>query len=123
MDAGAGASPPNRADAAASRSAASSPGVTSAACARPPQITKPILRALSAPLFYYRKPDGLPLMTETQAGRLVAVKRWFCWLARENHILFNPASEIELPRKTRPLPRAILSIQEVESMLALAAVG
>jgi integrase/recombinase XerD len=42
----------------------------------------------------------------------------FSWLARENHLLFNPASELQLPKLPRHLPRAILSIQEVEAILA-----
>ena len=29
---------------------------------------------------------------------MVPLRAWFKWLARENHILSNPASELELPR-------------------------
>jgi integrase/recombinase XerD len=71
--------------------------------------------------FYYRKPDGKPLTLATQKIRLGVLKRWFKWLARENHILYNPASEIDLPRQGSQLPRAILSIPEVEAVLAGAA--
>jgi integrase/recombinase XerD len=42
----------------------------------------------------------------------------FKWLARENHILYNPASELELPRMERRLPRYILNVGEVEKVLA-----
>jgi integrase/recombinase XerD len=41
------------------------------------------------------------------------------WLARENHILSNPASELELPRIHRRLPAHILSREEVEQVMAL----
>ena len=88
---------------------------------QPADVSKQVLERYQRHLFYYRKEDGKPLTVSTQCGRLIAVKRWFRWLARENHILFNPASEIDLPRKTKTLPRAILSISEVESLLAMAA--
>ena len=39
-------------------------------------------------------------------------------MARENHILYNPASELQLPRQPKHLPRHILSVAEVEAILA-----
>jgi integrase/recombinase XerD len=88
--------------------------------ARPADITKPVLERYQRYLFYYRKPDGTPLTLGTQAVCLATVKVWFKWLARENHILYNPASELELPRTGMKLPRVILSIAEVEAILAQA---
>jgi integrase/recombinase XerD len=38
-------------------------------------------------------------------------------LTRQNHILHNPASELELPRLGRTLPRNILSIEEIERVM------
>jgi len=35
----------------------------------------------------------------SQHVRLVALRCWFRWLTRQNLILHNPASEIELPRR------------------------
>ena len=35
-------------------------------------------------------------------------------MTRQNHILHNPASEIDLPRLGRSLPENILSAAEVE---------
>jgi integrase/recombinase XerD len=34
---------------------------------------------------------------------------WFRWMTRQNHILHNPASELELPRLGRALPKNIFS--------------
>jgi integrase/recombinase XerD len=85
---------------------------------RPQDITKPILERYQQSLFYYRKSDGQPLSTGSQVNALEPLKTWFKWLARENHILFNPASELDLPRVSRQLPRSILSVQEVEALLA-----
>jgi integrase len=42
---------------------------------------------------------------------------WFRWMTRQNHILHNPASEIELPRLGHRLPKHVLTIQEVEQVL------
>lgn len=39
--------------------------------------------------------------------------------ARQNHILYNPASDLELPRMERRLPRHVLNIREVETVLAV----
>jgi integrase/recombinase XerD len=47
------------------------------------------------------------------------VLAFFRWLAKSNLILFNPASELELPRLDRRLPRQVLSISEVEQIMSL----
>jgi len=83
----------------------------------PKDITKPILERYQRHLFYYRKADGRPMTLGTQFGCLAPLKTFFKWLARENHILYNPASELTLPKLPKHLPRVILSTQEVESIL------
>jgi len=35
--------------------------------------------------------DGEPLSTRSQYVRVVPIRDWFKWLARQNHILYNPA--------------------------------
>ena len=84
----------------------------------PKDITKPILDRYQRHLFYYRKRDGQPMTLGTQLGCLAPIKLFFKWLTRENHILYNPASELQLPRQPKHLPRHILSVQEVEAILA-----
>ncbi len=86
--------------------------------ADPREITKPILDRYQRHLFYYRKPDGAPLTIGTQSGLLAPIKGYFKWLAQENHLLYNPASELQLPRQPKSLPKTILSVAEVESILA-----
>ena len=83
----------------------------------PKDITKPILERYQRHLFYYRKANGRPMTLGTQFGCLAPLKTFFKWLAKENHILYNPASEITLPKLPKHLPRVILSIQEVEAIL------
>lgn len=84
----------------------------------PKDITKPILERYQRHLFYYRKPDGRPISLGGQLQYLAPIKLFFKWLTRENHILYNPASELQLPRQPKHLPRHILSVQEVEAILA-----
>lgn len=86
---------------------------------RPQEITKPILERYQRHLFLYRKANGEPLSTRSQAVRTTPVKAFFKWLSRQNHILYNPASELELPRMERRLPRFILSVREAEAVLAM----
>jgi integrase/recombinase XerD len=85
--------------------------------ARPSDITKPILERYQRYLFHYRKANGQPLSFRTQQHHLVVLRVWFRWLARNNHILFNPASELELPRLEYRLPRHVLSAAEADRIL------
>lgn len=85
---------------------------------RPTEITKPILERYQRHLFYYRKANGDPLGVQDQYNRVVALRHWFKWLAKQNYLLYNPASELELPKIEKRLPRAILTINEAESVLA-----
>ncbi len=85
---------------------------------QPQDITRPILERYRRHLFHRRKANGEPLSFATQQQRLVPIRAFFKWLARENFILSNPASEMELPRVHRRLPRHILTAEEVERILA-----
>lgn len=86
---------------------------------RPQEITKPILERYQRHLFLHRKANGQPLSAATQAGFIRPVQALFKYLAKQNHILYNPASELELPRQERRLPRHILSVAEVEKVMAV----
>jgi len=86
--------------------------------ADPREVTKPILERYQRHLFYYRKTNGAPLTIGTQSGLLAPLKGYFKWLARENHLLYNPASELQLPRQPKSLPKTILTVMEVEAILA-----
>jgi integrase/recombinase XerD len=83
----------------------------------PQQITKPILERYKRYLFYYRKPDGDPLSIGSQNVMLTPIRSFFKWLTRTNHILYNPASELEIPKKPKRLPKAILQLEDIENIL------
>jgi integrase/recombinase XerD len=83
----------------------------------PHDITRPVLERYQRYLFHYRKKNGQPLSFRTQHAMLVPLRGWFRWMTRENHILHNPASELELPRLGHHLPKHVLSVEEVEQVL------
>jgi integrase/recombinase XerD len=96
----------------------------------PRAVTKAAIERYQRHLFYYREPGGpgvgrgrgrnagKPLSLQTQHGHLTALKLFFRWLARENWIAYNPASELDLPKLPQRLPRTILAVEEVEAVLA-----
>jgi integrase/recombinase XerD len=83
----------------------------------PRAITAPILERYQRHLFYYRKADGLPLTLGSQHGCLAPLKTWFKWLTREHHIASNPASELQLPKQPKRLPRTLLSMADIDAIL------
>lgn len=84
----------------------------------PRGITRQILDQYKAHLYYYRKRDGNPLTQSSQNVMLTPIKSFFRWMARENHLLYSPASEWEIPRKRHLLPTTIMPYETVESVLA-----
>jgi integrase/recombinase XerD len=82
------------------------------------EITRPVLERYQRSLYQYRKKNGDPLTFRTQNSRLRSLKSWFRWLARQNHLLHNPASELILPRLENRLPKYILNVEEAETVLA-----
>jgi len=89
----------------------------------PAGITRPILERYQRALFHHRKANGQPLTFRTQNQRLRALKGLFRWMARQNHILYNPASELLLPRLDSRLPKYVLTASETEQVLQQPAAG
>jgi len=85
---------------------------------RPNEITKPILERYQRWLFHYRKLNGDPLSFSTQKCYLVPLRSWFRWLTKQNHILYNPASELELPKLSQSLPKNILTATEADLVMS-----
>lgn len=85
---------------------------------RPGAVTKPILERYQKYLYHYRKANGAPLSFASQTNHLSAIKGWFKWLARQNLITSNPASELELPKIPKRLPRVVLTANEAERVLS-----
>jgi integrase/recombinase XerD len=86
---------------------------------RPVEVTRPMLERYQRWLYHYRKANGDPLSFRSQSQRLLPVRAFFRWAARNNVVLYNPASEIELPKVERRLPRPALTAAEAEQVLAM----
>lgn len=84
---------------------------------KPVEITRPMLERYQRMLHQYRKNNGAPLSVTAQLGLLTALVAWFRWMVRQNHLLHNPAADLELPKKPKALPKTILTVQQVETVL------
>ena len=86
---------------------------------RPIELTKPILERYQHQLYLLRRPDGRPQLSfRSQYVRLTAVRGFFRWLVRQNALPSNPASELEMPRLPQRLPRDVMTVDEVERVMA-----
>ncbi len=83
------------------------------------QITRPILESYQRWLWRCTKANGQRLGWSTQRSRLSILKDFCRWLTRQNVILHNPASELELPRMEKRLPQEVFSLAEIGKLLAL----
>jgi len=84
----------------------------------PSAFTLTILERYQRHLFHRRKPDGTAALSlKTQRNQLTTVQQLFKWLTRQKYILSNPASELELPRIEKRLPRVILTANQVEQVM------
>lgn len=81
---------------------------------QPKAITKPILERYQRSLYHLRKANGDPITFRGQHARLVPIRAFFKWLSKQNYLLYNPASELELPRLEQRLPKHVLTKSEVE---------
>jgi len=82
------------------------------------EVTKPILERYRRHLYHSRDRSGKPYSARNQAARLIPIRGFFKWATRQNYLLYNPASELELPKMERRLPKATLSAEEAETILA-----
>jgi integrase/recombinase XerD len=85
---------------------------------RPSDVTRPILQSYQRHLFYYRGRGDRALSFRSQQMRLVAVKGFFRWLAKEGHLPANPAADLDMPKTPKRLPRDFLTVAEAEQVLA-----
>ena len=89
----------------------------------PVEVTRTVLERYQKHVFDYRKSNGEPLGFTGQHDRIVPLRVWFKWMARQHHILHNPASEIDLPRVGHRLPKAVLTASEAERIMLQTDIG
>ena len=83
------------------------------------EVTRPMIERYQRWLHHYRQKSGKPLAIGSQIGRLLPVKAFFRWAVRQNLVLSNPASDLEMPRAERRLPKIILTAAETEKVLSV----
>jgi integrase/recombinase XerD len=81
-------------------------------------VTREDAASFQTHLYYYKRRDGKHLTLATQGKRLRAVRCFFRFLARKNHILYDPTTGLELPKEERGLPRGVLNKTEVRRLLS-----
>ncbi len=82
------------------------------------QVTRAVMVNYQSYLYHYRKEaSGTALTVATQQHWIISVANFFSWLTREGFILYNPASDLDLPRSEFRLPKAVLSAAEVEAVM------
>ena len=86
---------------------------------KPVEVTRPMLVRYQRHLFHYRKPNGEPLSFRSQNAQLLPVRAFFKWAVKNDHVGSNPASDLELPKVEKRLPKAALTIEEAERVLAI----
>lgn len=80
------------------------------------QVSRQVLEDYRLRLFY-RHFLGRPIGPASQANHLTAVRTFFRFLVKDNALLVDPATNLELPRRPSPLPRNIPSEKEVRRLL------
>jgi integrase/recombinase XerD len=85
--------------------------------AKPQDITRPILERYQRHVYHHRKANGQPLTVSAQLGLILPLQAWFKWLTKQNHILYNPAADLDLPVRPKALPKGLLSIAQIEDVL------
>lgn len=82
------------------------------------EVTRPVLQRYQRHLHHTISRRGKPMSAGAQFNRLMAVKVFFRYLTRENVLLYNPASELELPKLEKRLPKDVLTAEEAERILS-----
>jgi integrase/recombinase XerD len=91
---------------------------------RPQDVTRAVLERYRLYVNSSKRiKDGQPLSYGLKHNRLTAVRGFFRWLAKSRQIVYNPAADLELPRKRSSLPRQVLNIAEIERVLNAADLG
>jgi integrase/recombinase XerD len=86
---------------------------------RPQHIDRPKLETYQRYLAAYRQKNGKPLCADNHHLRFSAIRLWLRWMVKQGRLLYNPATDLDLPRKEKRLPKAILSASEMERVLAM----
>jgi integrase/recombinase XerD len=80
------------------------------------QLTHDVLMAFREELAWHTTAKGTPLMPRVQSAKLGHVQALCRWLVREEYLLADPSRRIPHPKKPRPLPRAMLEMEDLAKL-------
>jgi len=86
----------------------------------PTEITKSVIEQYQKFLFYRRKEDGNPLSNQRQSVLIVSIRAFCKWMSKNGYLLYNPAADIDLPKREHRIIRGVLTSHEVESIISQA---
>ena len=86
---------------------------------RPTDLNRTVIDLYQRFLSRRPKRDGNLLSLQTQSKKLFTVAKYCKWLARERLVAYDPAAELEFPRPSLRLPKAVLTAEEAERVLAV----
>lgn len=84
----------------------------------PAEVGKKDVEKYQRYLYHYRRENGTAIAISTQLARLTVIRAFFKWLSRQDYIVYSPAADLELPKKEKKLPRGILSVSDIETILS-----
>jgi integrase/recombinase XerD len=84
----------------------------------PAEVGRPFIERYQRHLSREVKSDGKDLSVRAQLGYLLSVRGFFRYLCRERILMYNPSSDLLLPRVGKRLPRFVLTQQEAELVLS-----
>jgi len=70
-------------------------------------------------LFYKKNKINRQYCAETKSSYLCVLKKFFNYCLMKGHLLHNPAESIVMPKYKKGLPKAVLTIPEVNKLLAV----
>lgn len=85
---------------------------------RPTDVTAPVVERYQRHLYNaVSRQTQKPLKMGTQGRMVRAIRDFYRWLVKQRRALYNPAGEIELPRREKQLPRNVPTPKDVESLM------
>ncbi len=84
------------------------------------KITDISTRSIEQYAYYlceYKKKNGKLLSPHTRKNRISQLRVFFNWLHANNHLLFNPARHVRLPKTKNQLSAGILSHKQIRDIL------
>lgn len=66
----------------------------------------------------YRTRKGTSLLPATVRARVFIIQGWFRWLCRKGFIPHDPVSGVKPPRRSKKLPKGVMTVEEIKKVLA-----